>query len=410
MKQVIPVSRATFDEVMVPTYQPADVLVTRGLGSHIWDQQGRNYIDFAGGVAVTSLGHCFPKLVAALEAQAHRIWHVSNVMTNEPALQLAYKLVDTTFASRVFFCNSGAEANEAAFKLARRYGVGSDPDKCLIVAFGNAFHGRTLFTVSVGGQPQYADGFGPLPEGILHLPFNDVSALEKAMSRHVCAIVMELVQGEGGVNVADPLFVQAARDLCNHYDALLILDEVQTGMGRTGHLFAHEYYGIVPDVLTTAKGLGGGFPIGAMLCNDRSARAFTPGSHGSTYGGNPLACAVASVVLDEVNSSELLEGVRSRSELMGNRLDTIGKRYGIFDHVRGLGLLLGVPLSENWKGRVREIVDASLRNGVWALAAGPDVLRFAPALNIPVADVNEGLDRLDRACAELVKGDAPFRR
>ena len=399
---VTPVTRKTFNEVMVPNYQPADIVPVRGEGSRIWDQDGRDYIDFAGGIAVTLLGHCHPKLVAALNDQAGKLWHLSNVMTNEPALRLAQKLVAATFADRVFFCNSGAEANEAAFKLVRRYGNSIDPSKHEIISFYNAFHGRTLFTVSVGGQAKYTQGFEPIPSGITHLPFNDIAALEAAVSDRTCAIVLEPVQGEGGIMPATQAFIEAARRLADQHKALLVFDEVQSGMGRSGHIYAYQHYGVAPDVLTSAKGLGGGFPVGAMLCTQAAADVLAFGTHGSTYGGNPLACAVGEAVIDTVNDPELLAGVKYRAQLIRDGLDSIGRRYGVFEPSRGLGLLIGAPMSAAWKGRAKDIVNAGMRHGVWALIAGPDVLRMAPSLIISEAEVAEGLRRLEAGIADLV--------
>jgi succinylornithine transaminase family protein len=396
------VTRATFDEVMVPNYQPAALIPVRGQGSRLWDQQGREYIDFAGGIAVTVLGHAHPKLVRALTEQAGRLWHLSNVMTNEPALRLAQRLVAATFADKVFFCNSGAEANEAAFKLARRRGnTQFGPHKNTIISFHNAFHGRTLFTVSVGGQAKYTQGFEPLPGGIRHLPFNDLDALKAAMNDSVCAVVVEPVQGEGGVMPAADAFIRGARALCDAHQALLIFDEVQTGNGRTGTLYAYEQFGVTPDVLTTAKGLGGGFPVGAMLTTAALAEVLAFGTHGSTYGGNPLACAVADAVLEEISQPALLRNVAERSAQLRDGLGRIGARYGLFAESRGMGLLIGAPLHERWKGRGKDVVNAALAEGLWLLVAGPDVLRFAPALNITEAEMAEGLQRLDRACAKL---------
>ncbi|WP_028009421.1 aspartate aminotransferase family protein [Solimonas flava] len=396
------VTRQTFDEVMVPNYQPADIIPVRGQGSRWWDQQGREYVDFAGGIAVTVLGHAHPAMVEALDAQAHKLWHLSNVMTNEPALKLAQRLTELTFAERVFFCNSGAEANEAAFKLARRWGnTRYGAHKNTIISFFNAFHGRTLFTVCVGGQAKYTQGFEPLPGGIRHLPYNDVAALEAAMNDTVCAIVVEPIQGEGGLLPASPEFLQAARALCDKYQALLVFDEVQTGNGRTGSLYAYQQCGVTPDVMTTAKGLGGGFPIGAMLTTADVAKALPFGTHGSTYGGNPLACAVAGAVLDEITKPALQQNVAARAQQLRDGLDQLGRRYGLSGTPRGQGLLIGAPVSEAWKGRAKEIVNAALAEGVWLLVAGPDVLRFAPALNITEADVSEGLARLERAMQKL---------
>ena len=395
------VTRQTFNEVMVPNYQPAEIIPVRGEASRIWDQQGKEYIDLAGGIAVTVLGHANPIMVNALTAQAQKLWHLSNVMTNEPALKLAKAITDATFAERVFFCNSGAEANEAAFKLARRHGNLIAPHKNKIISFFNAFHGRTLFTVSVGGQAKYTQGFEPIPGGIRHLPFNDLAALEAAMSDEVCAIVLEPVQGEGGILPASKAFIEGARALATKYNALLIFDEVQSGNGRSGHLYAYQHYGVVPDVLTTAKGLGGGIPIGAMLTTAKHAETLAFGTHGSTYGGNPLACAVAHAVFEQINTPEMMANVKARAVQLREGLLAIGTRYGVFEGVRGLGLLIGAPMAAAWKGKAKEIVNAGLKHGVWTLVAGPDVLRMAPALNITEAEVAEGLKRLEAACAEV---------
>ncbi|MGQ0620258.1 MAG: acetylornithine/succinyldiaminopimelate transaminase [Panacagrimonas sp.] len=396
-------TRKTFDQVMVPNYAPAEIVPVRGQGARLWDQQGREYLDFACGIAVTGLGHCHPKLVAALTEQANTLWHLSNVMTNEPALRLARRLTELTFATKVFFANSGAEANEAAFKLARKHASTKfGGHKNEIISFINAFHGRTLFTVSVGGQAKYTQGFEPLPGGIRHLPFNDVAALTKAVTDRTCAVVVEPVQGEGGVTPATPEFLRAARDLCTRHKALLIYDEVQTGNGRSGTYFAYEQSGIVPDVLTTAKGLGGGFPVAAMLTTDEFAASLSFGTHGSTYGGNPLATAVALASVEEISRPETLANVIARGQQIREGVLAIGKRYGVFESVRGIGLLLGAPLSAAWKGRAKEVVNAGLRHGLWTLVAGPDVLRIAPPLILSEAEAAEGLHRLDLACAELV--------
>lgn len=398
------VSRKTFDEVMVPNYAPSDIVPVRGLGSRLWDQQGREYLDFACGIAVTGLGHCHPALIAALHEQAGQLWHVSNVMTNEPALKLASRLVELTFADRVFFCNSGAEANEAAFKLARRHAsVKYGAHKNQIISFYNAFHGRTLFTVSVGGQAKYTQGFEPLPGGITHLPFNDLAALEAAVGEQTCAVVIEPVQGEGGIMPATPEFIALARQLCDRHGALLVFDEVQSGNGRSGTLYAHEQYGVTPDVLTTAKGLGGGFPIGAMLATADAAASLAFGTHGSTYGGNALACAVGLAALEALVDPALMANVRARSAQLREGLGVLAAEHGLFNGSRGMGLLMGAPLSDPWKGRAKDIVNAAMRHGLWVLVAGPDVLRMAPPLNISEADMAEGLRRLGLACAELAQ-------
>ncbi|WP_286917082.1 MULTISPECIES: aspartate aminotransferase family protein [Pseudomonas] len=399
-----PVQRADFDQVMVPNYAPAAFIPVRGAGSRVWDQAGRELIDFSGGIAVNVLGHAHPALVGALTEQANKLWHVSNVFTNEPTLRLAKKLVDATFADRVFFCNSGAEANEAAFKLARR--VAHDkfgPEKYEIVSAINSFHGRTLFTVSVGGQPKYSDGFGPKITGIRHVPYNDLEALKAAVSEKTCAVVLEPVQGEGGVVPADPAYLQGARDLCDQFNALLVFDEVQSGMGRSGELYSYMNYGVTPDILSSAKSLGGGFPIGAMLTTDALAKHFAVGVHGTTYGGNPLACAVAEAVLDVVNTPHVLAGVKARHQRFKTRLEQIGQRYGVFTEVRGLGLLIGCALSDAWKGRAKDFFNAAEQHDLMILQAGPDVVRFAPSLVIEEADIDEGLDRFERAVAHLTQ-------
>ena len=400
-----PVQRADFDQYLVPNYAPAAFVPVRGLGSRVWDQSGRELIDFAGGIAVNALGHCHPALVKALTEQANTLWHISNVFTNEPTLRLAHKLVDATFAERVFFCNSGAEANEAAFKLARR--VAHDrfgPEKYEIIAALNSFHGRTLFTVSVGGQPKYSDGFGPKIEGITHVPYNDLDALKAAISDKTCAVVLEPIQGEGGVLPADKAYLEGARALCDQHNALLVFDEVQSGMGRSGELFTYMHYGVTPDILSSAKSLGGGFPIGAMLTTTELAKHLAVGTHGTTYGGNPLACAVAEAVLDIVNTPAVLQGVKARSEQFKQRLQAIGERYGMFAEVRGLGLLLGCVLNDAWKGKAKAVLDAAAAEGVLVLQASPDVVRFAPSLVVEEADIVDGLDRFERAVAKLAQG------
>jgi acetylornithine/N-succinyldiaminopimelate aminotransferase len=359
-------------------------------------------VDFSGGIAVNVLGHCHPALVGALTEQANNLWHVSNVFTNEPALRLAKKLVDSTFADRVFFCNSGAEANEAAFKLARR--VAHDlygPEKYEIIAALNSFHGRTLFTVSVGGQPKYSDGFGPKITGIRHVPYNDLDALKAAVSDKTCAVVLEPIQGEGGVLPAELEYLQGARQLCDEHNALLVFDEVQSGMGRSGHLFAYMHYGVTPDILSSAKSIGGGFPLAAMLTTEKLAKHLAVGVHGTTYGGNLLACAVGEAVIDIVNTPEVLGGVQNKHQRFKTRLEKIGQQYGVFTEVRGLGLLIGCVLSDAWKGKAKDIFNAAERQDLMILQAGPDVVRFAPSLVIEDADIDEGLDRFERAIAQL---------
>jgi len=402
MTEAVTVTRELFDDVMAPNYAPAPVIPVRGAGSRVWDQVGIEYIDFAGGIAVTALGHCHPRVVEALKRQAEQLWHVSNVLANEPALRLAKRLCELTFAEKVFFANSGSEANEAALKLARKYSFDHfGADKREIISFIPSFHGRTLFAVSVGGQPKYTEGFEPLPGGITHLPYDDLAALEQHISARTCAVIMEPILGEGGVVVPSEEFVKGARALCDRQQALLIFDEVQTGAGRTGWLYAYQGLGVTPDILTSAKGLGGGFPVAAMLTTTVIAQSLSVGTHGSTYGGNPLACAVAEAVLDIVSEPELLAGVQHKHDLLVTGLTGLNERFGVFSEIRGRGLLIGCALAENWHGRARDFIAAAREHGLLTLVAGPDVVRLAPALNIPEADIAEGLQRFEQALAVL---------
>ncbi|TQO84712.1 aspartate aminotransferase family protein [Vibrio cholerae] len=397
------VDRSSFDEVMVPCYNPMEFIPVKGFGSRIWDQQGHEYIDFAGGIAVSCLGHCHPVMVQALTTQANKLWHLSNVMTNEPALRLAKKLTQVSFAEKVFFANSGAEANEAALKLARRYAADVyGPEKSEIIAFNQGFHGRTFFTVSVGGQATYSDGFGPKPGDIVHLPYNDLAALQAQISDRTCAVMMEPLQGEGGIISPSAEFVQAVRELCDKHNALLIFDEVQTGNGRTGDFYAYQGIGVTPDILATAKSLGGGFPIGAMLTTAKIAEHMKVGVHGSTYGGNPLACAVAEAVVDFVAQPEILAGVKQREQWMRAELEKINQKYHLFKELRGKGLLLGAALNDEWQGRARDILVAAGKQGLMVLVAGASVVRFTPSLIISQQEIEEGMARLDKAIATLM--------
>jgi acetylornithine/N-succinyldiaminopimelate aminotransferase len=406
MSTIAPVTRALFDDIMMPCASPAPFIPVRGSGARVWDQEDRMYIDFAAGVATNALGHCHPAMTAALEAQSKKLWHVSPWLTNEPALRLARRLVENTFAERVFFCNSGAEANEAALKLARRYAHDTaGPQKMKIVSTINAFHGRTLFTVTAGGQSKYSSGFGPVPEGIIHVPYNDVAALQEVFDEHgdnICAMILEPIQGESGVIPATEEFLHMARHLSMWHKALLILDEVQTGMGRTGVLFSYMNSGIVPDILTTAKGLGGGFPMGAMLTTDEIARVFAPGVHGTTFGGNPLACAVGEVVFDTINTPKLFEGVKTRHRLFMAGLKAIQQRLPFCKTIRGEGLLIGCELDGALQGRSLDVIKAAGENGLLVLAAGPDVLRLVPPLIIAEEDIREGMARLEKALTGML--------
>ncbi|EJD6047907.1 aspartate aminotransferase family protein [Providencia rettgeri] len=397
------VNRQTFDQVMLPIFSPAEFIPVKGEGSRVWDQQGKEYIDFAGGIAVLALGHCHPSLVAAVREQSEKLWHVSNIFTNEQALKLAQKLTNATFADRAFFVNSGSEANEAAFKLARRYAITKySPYKTKIIAFKQAFHGRTLFTVSVGGQAKYADGFGPKPADIIHVPFNDLDAVKAVIDENTCAVVLEPVQGEGGVTAATAEFLQGVRKLCDENNALLIFDEVQSGMGRTGKLFSYMHYNIVPDILTTAKALGGGFPISAMITTEEVAKTMEVGAHGTTYGGNPLACAVGNAAFDIINTEEVLNGVEKRRELFVAHLNKLNDKYHIFSEIRGMGLLIGAELDGKLLNRSKDILQASAVEGLMMLNAGTNVLRFTPSLIISEEEINSGMAKLETAIGALL--------
>ena len=397
------VSRAMFDDYMVPNYSPSKTIPVKGLGSRIWDQQGQEFIDFAGGIAVNCLGHCHPVLVETLQKQGQSLWHLSNVMTNEPALKLARKLTELTFSEKIFFANSGAEANEAALKLARRYALDhADETKNQVISFKKSFHGRTFFTVTVGGQESYSDGFGPKPGAIEHAEFNNLDSVRELFSDKTCAVVIEPIQGEGGIVPADHDFLLGIRELCDRYQALLIYDEVQTGVGRTGALYAYMNSGVQPDILTTAKGLGAGFPIGAMLTTTKIAASFKIGTHGSTFGGNPLACSIALEVIKLVSDPQLLTAVLEKEQEFRNGLEQINKKFQVFDEIRGKGLLLGGVLSKKYEGRARDFLNASNDHGLMILIAGANVLRFTPSLVIESKDIQEGLAKLDKAVEQVV--------
>ncbi len=391
----------TGHQCYVPNYKPREIVLDRGEGSRVWDLDGNEYIDLGTGISVNSLGHRHPSLLAALAAQSERLWHTSNIYFTEPPVLLAQELVAATFADRVFFCNSGGEANEAAIKLVRKYSsLSHPPDKREIISFEGSFHGRTLAAVTATAQPKYHEGFEPLPAGFRYCPFNDFDAIEQLISAQTCAVLVEPVQGEGGITSAAPGFLAHLRSLCDRHQALLVFDEVQSGMGRTGRLFAHEWDDVTPDVMTVAKALGCGIPIGAMLAREEVAAALTLGTHGSTFGGNPLACAVARVALREIRTPALLANVHAQGEVFRQRLHRIGERTGLFREIRGRGLMIGAELVDNFAGKAGEIMEQCRRHGVLILQAGPDVLRFLPPLNINDADLALGLERLESALVD----------
>jgi succinylornithine transaminase family protein len=396
-----PVTRQTFDEVLVPTYAPAAMVPVRASGLDVWDQDGKHYLDFTSGIAVSSLGHCNPVVVEALTRQANTLWHVGNGYTNEPVLRLASALIEATFAERCFFANSGAEANEAALKLARKYAHGKfGPHKSRIVSCYSSFHGRTLFTVSVGGQSKYTEGFEPLPPEINHINYNDIESARAAIGDDVAAVIVEPIQGEGGVIPGDIEFLKTLRELCDKTGALLVFDEVQSGVGRTGTLYDYMNVGVTPDVLTTAKALGNGYPIGAMLTTTEIGQYLAVGSHGTTYGGNPLATSVALAVIEQINQPAFLARVREASAKVVANLEKLAVDYPqLFTKPRGKGLLLGLPMADGYKGKSKDYTKVAEKLGLMLLIAGPDVVRLAPALVVSDEQIAEA-DRIMRQAAD----------
>ena len=382
-------------EVLVANYKPQPIALVRGEGCHLFDADGRRYLDLMAGIATAVLGHCHPRLIAALEAQAHELWHVSNLYTTRPQVELAKRLVRHSFAERVFFCNSGAEANEAALKLARRWQRDRDEDRFEIIAFEAAFHGRTLLTLSATGTPAYWQGFEPLVPGIHHAPYGDLGAVEALLSGSTAAIIVEPVQGEGGVRPAPPGFLSGLRTLADENGCLLIFDEVQTGLGRTGPLFAYESSGVVPDVMTLAKALGNGIPIGAMCTHERFARALVPGTHASTFGGNPLAAACGSAVLDELIEGGVLSHAQKVGEHLAARLEDLAERLGPkrIVETRGAGMLRALELP----GPAAPVIDRCREQGVLVIQAGANVLRLAPPLVITREQIDEGVAVIEAA-------------
>lgn len=390
----------------LPVYKPRDVVLDHGKRSRVWDTQGRDYVDFGAGIAVNALGHQDPDLLEALTVQSHKLWHGSNVFYTEPPLRLAQELVEAApFAERVFLCNSGAEANEAAIKLVRKWAAeqGRPPQQRVIITFRGSFHGRTLATVTATAQPKYQHGYEPLPEGFRYLDFNDVDALNAAFEPgDVAAVMLEPVQGEGGVVPARVDFMKRLRKLCNEHDALLVLDEIQCGMGRTGSLFAHTHYEVTPDIVTLAKALGCGFPVGAMLAGPKVSEVMQYGAHGTTFGGNPMAAAVARVALAKLGSPEILLNVARQAHDLREALGKINNELEMFEEIRGRGLMIGGVLAASYKGKAGAILDLAVNHGLLLLQAGPDVLRFLPPLSISDEELKDGLERLRAALAEFV--------
>jgi acetylornithine/N-succinyldiaminopimelate aminotransferase len=389
----------------LPVYKPREVVLDHGVGARVWDTQGRDYVDFGAGIAVNALGHQDPDLLAALHVQAGKLWHASNVFYTEPPLRLAEELVTASgFAERVFLSNSGAEANEAAIKLVRRWAAaqGRGPERRTIITFKGSFHGRTLATVTATAQPKYQEGYEPLPAGFRYVDFNDVEGLAEAFAiGDVAAVMLEPVQGEGGVMPAAPGFLAKVRELCDQHDALLVLDEIQCGMARTGKLFAHMHESVKPDIVTLAKALGCGFPIGAMLAGPKVAEVMQFGAHGTTFGGNPMAAAIARVALAKLASPAVLLNVERQANALRAGLQRIDHELSLFAEIRGRGLMIGAVLNDANKGRAGEILDHAAAHGLLLLQAGPDVLRFVPPLTITDEEVADGLLRLHAALTDF---------
>ncbi len=389
---------------VMPTYARADIVFERGEGAYLFDSAGRRYLDFSSGVAVTAFGHAHPRLVEALTGQARKVWHTSNLFRVAGQERVAARLIGASFADTVFFCNSGAEAWECGVKVIRRHFHDSDqPERYRIITCGGGFHGRTLAAISAANQEKLVKGFGPLLDGFDQVPFGDLDALRAAVTSKTAAICIEPIQGEGGIHVAPAGYLRAVRAIADEHGLLLFYDEIQTGIGRTGTLFAHQREGAMPDVMCLAKGLGGGFPVGACLATERAAAAMTAGSHGSTFGGNPLAMAVADAVLDLVLAPGFLDGVAALGERFGALLESLVARHpSVFADARGVGLMRGLKC----RPPNTMVIDALRREGLLAVGASDNVVRLLPPLIIADAQVQEALAVLDRVAAVLAGGEA----
>jgi predicted acetylornithine/succinylornithine family transaminase len=380
------------------TYSRQPLVLVKGRGTKVYDSDGREYLDFVTGVAVCNLGHCHPRVVVALQKQAQRLMHVSNHFHNEPQINLAKLLVAHSFADKAFFCNSGTEAVEGAIKLARRYAREIlKQDRFEIITMRGSFHGRTYGSLSATAQEKFHKGFEPIVPGFRYVPFNDIGAVEAALNGLTCAVLVEPVQGEGGVIVPAPSYLKELRDLCTRNNVLLMLDEIQTGMGRTGKLFAYEHAGIKPDVMMLAKGLGGGMPIGALLASDNVSQAFTPGTHGSTFGGNPLACAAAIASIEAlIEDNIIIPNVVQLGAYFQQGLEKLKQKYSFVRDIRGQGLLIGMELDVHGK----EIVSACIREGMLINCTMDNVLRFMPPLNVTEEEIDLLIEALDRIFAK----------
>ncbi|HDQ04870.1 MAG TPA: acetylornithine transaminase [Deltaproteobacteria bacterium] len=385
---------ALADQNIMRTYKRFPVVLTKGLGQKVWDIKGKEYLDFVSGIAVCNLGHSHPGVIAALKEQIDNLTHVSNLYYTQPQTQLAKLLVKNSFADKVFFCNSGAEANEAAIKLARKYTHEKlGDDKFELITMKDSFHGRTLATITATGQEKFQFGFTPLLEGFKYVPFNDLLALEKSISGKTCGVMVEPIQGEGGVVIPDGNYLKEVRAICDKHNILLIVDEVQTGIGRTGKLFAYEHAGIEPDIMTLAKALGNGFPVGAMLATDKIAESFTPGNHASTFGGNPLAMAAAYATVKIMLEESIIDNCRKVGAYFLEQLKKLQLKHKIINEVRGKGLMIAASLNIE----AAEIINKCLEKGLLINSAGSRTLRFIPPLIITNQDIDRAMEILDDA-------------
>jgi acetylornithine/N-succinyldiaminopimelate aminotransferase len=388
---------ALSEKTIMGTYRRFPVVLTRGEGVRVWDSNGKEYLDFVAGIAVCSLGHSHPAVVGAIKRQAETLMHVSNLYHIEPQIAFASQLVENSFADKVFFCNSGAEANEGAIKLARKYAYEHMAPQCReLITMKDSFHGRTLATITATGQKKFQVGFEPLPEGFKYVPFNDLAALEEAVTDRTCGVLLEPIQGEGGIRIPAEDYLRKVRALCDEKGILMILDEVQVGMGRTGRLFAYEHDEVKPDIMTLAKALGNGFPIGALLATDRVASAFVPGSHASTFGGNPLAMAAGLAVLETLLTRGVLENCRRVGSYFMECLGKLREKYPFIREIRGKGLILGTELTIAGA----DIVRSCMEKGLLINCTNENVLRFVPPLIITEADIDRAVEILDRAMGE----------
>jgi|TARA_B100001540_G_scaffold40230_1_gene35664 predicted acetylornithine/succinylornithine family transaminase len=390
--------KGIYEQVMMPNYAPADFIPDRALGSKVWDKNNKEYIDLGGGIAVNSLGHSNPILINELNEQANKLWHTSNYLANEPAINLAKKLTDLTFAEKVYFSNSGSEANEAAIKIARKFHYDRGEKREELISFENSFHGRSLLNVSLGGSENHKKGFGPLVSGVKHAKYNDINSVESLITNKTAAIIIEPVQGEAGVFEVDKDFLKSLRELCDENETLLIMDEVQSGIGRMGHLFGYMKYDIEPDILTSAKGLGGGIPIGATLTKNDIAPSLSTGTHGSTFGGNPIACAVANKVIQIVSDPTFLNEVQQKEELIMGSLSDIAIKTKAFSDMRSSGLWICCDIKQI---DAFDLLNKCYENGLILVTAGNKALRFAPALNISEDEIQQGLDSLTKALNQI---------